>query len=154
MEPGLQTNKKTGLHALFSYLMATFTGALGLLNWLLFRSFVLDFLPHSTIKKEAWRAVDNFTFVIFGILWLFLVLFGQHYYKKGLQRRKSGHHFFLITGIQLLLLMVCQVAPYILGWNKWNLSALLYPFIECVLGVGLIILMIRMTCKRKTNSSI
>lgn len=153
MSPELQTNKKSALHSLFSYLLAAFTGVLGLLNWLTMRTLVLDLLVNSSIKKEAWRAVDSFTFAAFGILWLLVILFSQYYYRKGFRKKKAGHRFLLFTGIQLLLLAVCEIIPLILGVTKWGLAETMYILGECILGVGFITLTIRISFKSKTDLS-
>ncbi|MBM7680281.1 putative ferric reductase [Pullulanibacillus pueri] len=138
MNPNLNSNKKTAMSTLVSYLLAAITGMIGFLNWFMLRNLVLTYMATSSIKQEAWRAVDSFTFVVFGILWLFVVIFSQYYYLKGTRHKKLMHHFCLMTSGQIFLLAACQIVPALFGMRAWHIDSILVFCVECIIGGGLI----------------
>lgn len=146
--------RKAALYTFLSYLFAALTGAVGLLNWVMLRSFVQIYLVHTSIKKDAWSAIDSFSFVLFGILWLCLELFSQVYYRKGFKKKKFVHRFCLVTCIQVWLFTMCQIAPLFLGMMKWNETTILYSAVECIIGVGLIVIINRTRYSKKERDGL
>jgi hypothetical protein len=134
------SSKKRGLHIIVSYLLSAFTGALGILNWMMLRETVITVITHSSINKWSWRAIDNFSFVLFGMIWLTLVLYSQHYYLKGANQGRLWRNFSLITGIQALLLFVCHMTSRLIGAASSNSLQLFILAMECIIGIAFIVL--------------
>jgi hypothetical protein len=147
---GNPSRKKEVLNVFVSYLLSACTGALGLLNWMMLRETVLTVITHSSIDKWSWRAIDNFSFVIFGMLWLSLVLYAQHYYLKGANQGRLWRNFLLVTGIQALLLFVSHMTPRLIGAANFNSAQWFILVMECIIGIAFIIL--SRTAARKSEN--
>lgn len=126
--------KERRIDGVLSVVLAAVTGALGLINWLILRSFINIMLPVTSISHWSYRAIDNFTFVLFGMGWLVLVLFSQHYYYKGAGKRVMWHRFARITGYQLLLWAACQWIPLFVGVGFADSSTWIWMSVQTVGG--------------------
>ncbi len=132
-----QANKNKVKMTILSYVASGVTGAVGLLNWMAMRQLVLALLVHSPIDKWSWRAIDNFSFVFFGMVWLSIVFFCQYFYLKGGEKGRFRHRFSAVTGVQLLLLFVCQAVPASLN-SQWNAATICSALVLGALGIALL----------------
>lgn len=123
---------------ILSYLLAGVTGAVGILNWFKLREVQKAVVTHSGASIWSWQAIDNFTFLGLGIIWLCIVLFSQYYYEKGCKKKRVWKNFFLITGIQLLLLFLSYLPAVLLGNQNIDVSLLLYIGAQFITGAGLL----------------
>lgn len=123
-----------------SLLLAAVSGVIGILNWIMLRTLVLTLLALSPINSWSWRAIDNFSFLLFGMIWLSFVLYIQHYYLKSAEKKRLGRNAAFVTGIQLLLLLACQLPPFVSGTAQLNTSNLLILSIQCIIGLLMVII--------------
>ncbi|MDF2961985.1 MAG: hypothetical protein K0S39_3720 [Paenibacillus sp.] len=133
-------NKKKLTFTLFSYLLSAVTGALGLVNWAGLRDFLMTVVTHSSISRWSWHAIDNFSFILFGMIWLSFVLFTQFYLAKSTHMANLWSRVTFLLGIQVLLLLVCQTVPVVLGIVNYNSFQLIVHGTEGLLGIGLLYL--------------
>lgn len=139
MNMDLNIDKSKWIQTISSYALAAVTGVIGLINWFILRDVVLTFLVNHSISHWAWQAIDNFTFIVFGICWLVIVLFSQYYYIRGMQRSKGLKNFAFITSIQLLLLVVCQMYILYMDAGMLTLFSILFIGIQSLIGFSLLL---------------
>lgn len=138
MSLDLQTNKERVILTSLSYLLSVITGVLGFFIWIMLRETLMLIVRVSSINSWSVPAIDNFSFLLFGILWLITVFFSQSYYSKGVSENRVWRNFFLITSIQLLLLVICQITPILLGLLSLGSRDLLLIGTEIIIGFVLI----------------
>lgn len=129
--------KKAVLTLLGSYFLAAVTGALGLINWFLLRDATFVFLTNSTINPWSWQAIDYFSFILYGILWLVLVLFSQYDYKKGIEQKRLRRKFCLLTSVQLFLLVFTQIYILYASLGYIDLLGAALVFSQSLLAIAL-----------------
>lgn len=105
-------------YKVLSLLLAAGIGALGLLIWFYIREAIMTMLMVFGIDPFAWRAVDNFSTILLGMLWLTLVLISPHMMLKSGPGIRFWKNAALIVGIQLTVLLVSQLLPWVVGAVK------------------------------------
>lgn len=131
-------NGINGLYpALLSYGLSACAGALGLLNWVMLRELQLALVKNSPISPWSWQAIDHFSFLLFGMMWLSFVLFIQHYFAKGAGCGRLWSRATATIGIQLLLLFACQAMPLLLGIVRFGAAGAAMLVAEAAAGAGL-----------------
>lgn len=140
--------KERRVAGVLSVLLAAVTGALGLLNWLILRGFVLLMLPVLQINPWSWRAIENFSFLLLGMGWLVLVLYSQYYYYKGAGRRRMWHNFGVVSGFQLQLLSICLIIPLLLGIGNVSIESWLLALAPLIAGILLVAVWVKNGRKR------
>lgn len=152
-----QTKKQDAINVTLSYVFATVTGFIGLMNWILLRESVLVLMSYYSVSTWSAPAIDNFSFLMFGIIWLIVVFFSQNFYLNGLRTKKLWRNFSLITAIQILLLVLCQLLPFIVGYRVFDVANLILIGVEILIGIVMTIYAVVATSKRKgrtLNSSL
>lgn len=139
MDSKLEPVKNKILPQIISHLLAGITGVIGVLNWFKLRETQKLIVAHSGINIWSWKAIDNFTFLGFGIIWLCVVLFSQYYYEIGYKKNKIWKKFSFITGVQLLLLFITYIIGTLYGIEKTNTLTVVYIAALCIIGLGLIV---------------
>jgi len=112
VDSNLEPVKKRILAQVWSYILAGLTGILGVFNWLAIRELQRLVVVFSGITVWAWRAIDQFTFIFLGIIWLCLVYFSQNYYEKGFWNKKMLKRFSILTVIQAVILFLAYFAAH------------------------------------------
>jgi len=113
MNLDLELRKKV-LAQVLSYISAGVTAVIGALNWFAIREFQRILVVYVGVSPWAWRAIDLFTFMILGILWLCGVYLSQDYYEKGYWKAELLKRLLTITGVQLFVLLVFYYITYII----------------------------------------
>jgi len=124
---------------LLSYLVTVFTMVLGLLNWMALQNVLQFLLVNSSISRASWAAIEDFSFVLLGIVWLCIVLYSQHYYAKGVKKKKLWRNASFLTGIQVLLLFVCEAIPMLWGSGTGSAVSWLLAVLLFIVGVACIV---------------
>jgi len=121
------------------YLSWIITGAVGFLGLIASRELCPRILAALSFDRWAAGAIDKFSFLIFSIIWLILVMFSEHYYREGILKKKLGKRFSLITSFQLFSLFLVHSTSFLIyrlrgfGWQHFLITGF-------ELGVGLIFL--------------
>jgi hypothetical protein len=76
-----------------SHVLAGVTGFVGLLAWFKLRTVQSVLVIVTDVTTWAWRFIDMASFMIFGLIWLIVVLFSQHYYQKGYEKKSPLAQF-------------------------------------------------------------
>ena len=87
----------------------TVSGLLAVVILLLMRSLILAILFATHVNVWAWGALDKFSFILLAILWLVFVLFSQHFYERGLEKRILWTRFWRVLGIEVLVFVLISV---------------------------------------------
>lgn len=113
------------------------TAGLGFLCLTSARNLCISILYAFSANMWVAPAIDKFTFLALGILWLILVIFTESYYREALLKKILWKHFSLITTIELLFLGVAHLIPILIMSKSKGLywSSLLLPAIELIGGV-------------------
>lgn len=98
-----------------SFLLACITGGLGVIIWFVLRELLLTMLFISKISPWAWAAIQNFSLVFVGIIWLGLFYLTQLYYENAIKKKTIFRSLAFVLSIELFLLFVCQLIPLLLG---------------------------------------
>lgn len=114
MDSNLAPVKSRILAQVWSYFLSGLTGILGVLNWLAIRELQRLVVVFSGITVWAWRSIDQFSFIILGIIWLCLVYFSQNYYEKGFWKKSMLKRFSIIILIQAVILIVAYFAAHLI----------------------------------------
>jgi len=114
MNSDLEPAKNRVFALVLSHLLAGLTGIIGVFNWLEIRELQRLVVVFSGISVWAWRAIEIFTFIIVGIIWLCLVYFSQDYYEKGFWKKKMLIRFSKIIGIQVMILLLVYFAAHLI----------------------------------------
>lgn len=80
----------------------------GIFIYLLFYSRGFYLKVFSMFIRDYWRlnVLDKFLFIVLAFIILSLIIFLESFYLK--EKKKAIHRFFLITGIQLIVLFFFQ----------------------------------------------
>ena len=146
----LPDRNRRRLPVIAAYLLSAFTGALGLLNWIVLREMLMTLVASSSISRWSWRAIDQFSFLLLGMLWLAFVLYVQHDYARRAERQTLWSTVMLLTGIQALLLFFCHLIPPAIGIIRYTSLQFVMAGAEGVVGAGLVCLA-RYYSSRKRN---
>lgn len=141
MSSNLHEANRRGLYfyKVISLVLSAGIGALGLLIWFYLREAIMTMLMVFGVDPFAWRAVDNFSTVLLGMLWLTLVLISPHVMLKGGTGVRFWKQAALLFGLQLAVLAASQLVPWALG--AANASAASVPLmaaeaVGCLLLIG------------------
>lgn len=119
------------------YVLWIITAGLGFLCLTSGRNLFISILYAFSVNRWVAPAVDKFTFVILGILWLVLVIFTESYYREAVPKKNLWKHFSLITFIELFFLGGAHLTPILitskLGGLHW--ASFLLPAIEFIGGI-------------------
>ena len=124
---------------LLCYLLWVITAALGFLNLIAARRLLLLILAATLVNPWAIRAVEKFSFVILGIIWLVLVIFSEYYYRDSVPKGRLWKSFSLIAGIQLLFLFLTHLIPPLMLGAK-GLNWISYLLTGGELSAGILLL--------------
>lgn len=93
------------------------TAAIGLVEWILFRSIVLRFLALSQASIWSWRWWDLASAILYALLWLLLVYSSGHYYHKSLEAGRLWCVFGAFTAGQVLVPGLLLGSLQIVAWS-------------------------------------
>lgn len=96
------------------------------------------------------RAVEPWTYVIYGIIMIVIVAFVEHYYREGATRHRLLPRFLLVTGIEIGVLALAHASKFVMnlalgGAASW--TALTIVAVELLL-TGVLIWFFRRTSNR------
>ncbi|PZE19517.1 hypothetical protein [Paenibacillus xerothermodurans] len=151
MNTPAKANKRKWAHMLLAYVLSAVVGAFGLVNWIVLRELQLALVVHSSISRWSWQAIDNFSFLLFGMIWLSFVLFSQYYFAKATDTSRLWSRCLAIVGIQVLLLFTCQCIPMVLAIKQYDFTGAVLIVVEGLLGAGLLFLAGHLRSKNRKN---
>ncbi|WP_274361983.1 hypothetical protein [Paenibacillus thermotolerans] len=131
-----EANRRTlYIYKVVSLVLTAGIGALGLLIWFYVRECVMTMLMVFGADPFSWRAVDNFSTILLGMLWLTLVLISPHLMLKGGAGIRFWKHAALLFGVLLAVLLVSQLIPWALGAADPSAGSLLLMAAEAAGGL-------------------
>ncbi|CAG7617551.1 hypothetical protein ACFQI7_02295 [Paenibacillus allorhizosphaerae] len=131
-------SSKRRLSAILAYLLSAFTGALGLLNWIVLREMLMTIVSNSSISRWSWQAIDQFSFLLLGMIWLAFVLYVQHDYVKRAERQAMWSMVSIMTGIQAVLLFLSHLIPPAIGIIRYTSLQFTIAGAEGIAGAALL----------------
>jgi hypothetical protein len=143
--PGIAT-KVNYFYRILAILITGCVGVLGLVIWFYARELLMAMLIHFKVSAYKWRAIDNFSTVGFGLLWLVLVLVSPSIFLRGKSSILFWKNVSLVVGILLLLLFICHITPWFLGITMLSKVYLPLALIEgaaCLVLIGIRFIPIR-----------
>ncbi len=144
-----KSKKQIIIGSVASHLLAGVTGFAGLLAWFKLRTVQSVLVVVGDVTPWAWRFIDMSSFMIFGLIWLIVVLYSQHYYQKGYEKGRLTRNFSLITGIVFAVLALSTTSIMIaLPVEQTRGNALSLAF-EAALAV--VLLAAHIWLRRKDN---
>ncbi|GAB2565046.1 hypothetical protein [Gracilibacillus alcaliphilus] len=111
----METDKGRKLLVLISYLLTVVTSVLGFIVWLNMKETVMLLVIAGSVSRWSLSAIENFSFLILGMIWLAVVYSSQNYYAKAVTYKQLANRFFTFSIIQIVLLLFCQLAPIVSG---------------------------------------
>jgi len=93
--------RKVGL----SYVLATITGVIGFFYWFRYRQTVGIIMVNSDVSTWSWQFIELFTSIVYGIVWLLLLLLCQYLYAKELKKRWLSRAFIGMTIVQAIFFL-------------------------------------------------
>lgn len=148
MDTNIEPVKQKIIHFVVSYLLSGVTGFIGIWDWFKLREMQKIIVAYSDVSVWSWKAIDNFTFVILGIIWLTVVLVSQHVYEKGFKNGRTWKIFTIITGIQLLSIFFTYLAAVLYKVQVTNFMTILYMLLQLFIGAGLLLLSYRISIRK------
>lgn len=94
-------------YKVLAIVLTSVIGAFGLVNWFYIREAIMTLLMYYKVDPFAWRAIDNFSMVGLGMLWLVLVLVSPYILLRADSARGFWKNASLIAGVQLVVLIIC-----------------------------------------------
>ncbi|MBW7453358.1 hypothetical protein ACFOLF_13910 [Paenibacillus sepulcri] len=135
MDEFLKRSNRQAKAGIYSYLLSFATSALGIYLWFELRDLISSLLIVFNINPSAWRAIDNFSFLLLGILWLACVFFVQHVYHKSYLAGCLFRRVCLVIGIQMLIWSVIRLISVLV--RSVIMDALGWTILICIGGVGI-----------------
>jgi len=136
MKGNFESGKKISLFQYFIVgLMVIITGLLGLLDWLMLREMILSLLLVSSIDPWSWSAIDKFTFILFGVIWLIIIYLSAHYYRKGIVNKRLWSYFLLITGIEIIILFLTHILPTMAGKGQYSIVLMILEAVSAIICI-------------------
>lgn len=148
MDTNIEPIKQKIIRFVVSYLLSGVTGFIGIWDWFKLREMQRIIVAYSGISVWSWKAIDNFTFVTLGIIWLTVVLVSQHVYGKGFKNGRTWKIFTIITGIQLLIIFFTYLTAVIYKVQVTNFMTVLYMLLQFFIGVVLLLLPYRFSIRK------
>ena len=146
--------KRKMLPYLLCYTLWVITAALGFLDLIAARSLCLTLMGVASLSRWVAPAVDKFIFLVFGIVWLILVIFSEYYYRNSIPKKRLWQSFSLIAGIELSFLSLSHLFPFlILGLGKLSWFNLLVIGTECAGGTVLLLFAFHSSHRRKISGA-
>lgn len=124
---------------ILAYLLWIVTAALGFLDLIMARKLCLTLMAMISFNRWVAGAVDKFSFLIFGIIWLILVIFSEYYYRRSIFKKRLWQNFSLVTRLQLLFLFLTHLIPLPLSGLKIGRYTLLATGAELTGGLALLL---------------
>lgn len=125
---------------IFSVLLAALTAAIAFLDWMELDNLLKSTLARSTIDPFSWTVLEDAFLLVVGIAWLSIVLYTHHYYAVGARKGKLRKRFCRVTGIQILIMFVCEVLLLVESWTLNSVGGDALAILEGALGVSLVLL--------------
>ena len=122
---------------IFSYILSAITGAVGLVIWFEMRRMIKLFILSSNLDWLAWSLADMVPFILFGIVWLIVVLYTQHYYEQASKEERVWKSFFWVSGLEAFVLFIAEAGIAI---NDLSTAQIIKTSICLVAGIILIFL--------------
>ncbi|CAM3931070.1 hypothetical protein [Lederbergia lenta] len=144
--------KNTVLFNFLVLLFSAISASIGLVLWFLIRNTMIVILLYNSIDVWMLPAVDNFAFLILGVLWLVFVFITHHLYNKKTKNNDLLFNFFLISGIQLILLFICETLMFSLDTGR-GIKSILLMCGEFLVGLIFIYLTYRRKWNKKKDKS-
>lgn len=135
MDPFLEMKQRDPSAGYKSVGITVITAALGVVNWFELRGLLLVLLTFFGVKRSSWQGIDNFSFLLMGIVWLAYVFYCQYYLKKKAEDKQVLQASAMLLAIQLGLLFVCNLLSHVLLGVPFESSMLLFLIIEGALTV-------------------
>jgi hypothetical protein len=114
MEPFREMKQQDTAAGFISVGLTIITSVLGIINWFELRSLTLACLAFFNVKASSWQGIDNFTFLLLGIVWLAYVYYCQYFLKKKASAKQVFQAVAMLLAIQLALLFVCNLLSHVL----------------------------------------
>lgn len=111
----METDKGRKLLVFISYLLTVVTSILGFIVWLNMKETVMLLVIASSVSRWSLSAIENFSFLILGMIWLAVVYASQNYYAKAVTYKQLSNRFFSFSITQIVLLLLCQLTPVVSG---------------------------------------
>ena len=99
---------------LLCYLLWLITSALGMLGVLIARAVIDKAYIALRLNPWAFRAVDNWSLLLLGLMWLVFVIACEGYYREGMLQSKLWPRFAKVTGAEGLLVGVGYVVQLLI----------------------------------------
>jgi|YelNatPaOPRAMG01_1025707.scaffolds.fasta_scaffold01546_6 hypothetical protein len=132
--------KSKFLNYLICYIFWAISSSFAIYLVLVARSFYLKIMPFLTRNIWAINFWDKLFIVLIATIGLCFIIGLESYYQKGMKKNKLFARFFLITGIEILILFMLQNIPlFLYGFNFSIINSLL-KFGQLIFGLFLIVI--------------
>jgi hypothetical protein len=148
MDPYREMKQKDTAAGFISVGLTIITSVLGIINWFELRSFTLACLAYFNVKASAWQSIDNFSFLLLGIVWLAYVYYGQYFLKKKASAKQVLQAAAMLLAIQLGLLFLCNLLSHLLLNVPFESYMMFFLVIEGIATVLLSLFAVRAARQR------
>lgn len=82
------------------------------------------------------RSLDQWSYLLLGVLLIVLIVFLEHYYRTGVASRRLRLYFFAVTWIEFAVLLVAELGSAAAVWSVAGFTwrSLFYPVLELISG--------------------
>ncbi|MFC5648623.1 hypothetical protein ACFPYJ_05675 [Paenibacillus solisilvae] len=133
MDSFIEKERRKASASLWSWLLCIVPSLAGLALWLSLHALVKIFLALSGISTWSWDAIQTFTFLIFGLIWLASVFFIQDGLYKAAVSGTLWSRFLFIDAVLVLLLLCARALRMVLTAEPFSASTVLTIAGEAVL---------------------
>lgn len=133
MDPFLEMKQRDSSAGYKSVGITAITAALGVINWFELRGLLLVLLTFFGVKRSSWQGIDNFSFLLMGVVWLAYVFYCQHYLKKKAEAGQVLQASAMLLAVQLGLLFICNLFSHVLLGVPFEPQMMLFLIIEGIL---------------------
>jgi len=138
MDDYMKMSSRKAKAGIYSYLLSFVTSGAGIYLWFEIRDLIADLLIVLHIDPSAWRAFDNFSFLLLGVLWLAFVFITQHAYQKSYLAGALFRRVCLVIGIQMLIWFAMRLLSVLV--QAATLHAWGWILLICMGGIAMILI--------------
>ncbi|GGD89190.1 hypothetical protein [Paenibacillus nasutitermitis] len=139
MDDYMKMSSRKAKAGIYSYLLSFVTSGLGIYLWFEMRDLISNLLIVLHINPSAWRAFDNFSFLLLGVLWLAFVFITQHAYQKSYLAGTLFRRVCLVIGIQMLIWFAMRLIAVLI--QAITLHAWGWILFICAGGAGMVLIL-------------
>jgi hypothetical protein len=139
----IQKERRKAYASLWSWLLTIVPAIIGLSIWFSLRSLVVHLLIVTKTSTWSWDAIDVFSFIGFGVIWLASVFFIQHMLYKGAIHGSHWIKLSKLCALMLTLLLLNQLILLALGGTELSMTEVVTYILEALSAVLLFIVAIK-----------